>query len=121
MSDAVPRPLASGPTLSELATDPGLLEQLSTELLVNVRRQLRHLDCDLDAILAKRLVRHDGPAAPAEPDRLLDKAEAAQIAGVTPAWLLRQAKRLPFARKLSPKVVRFSEQGLRRWLTTRRP
>ena len=52
-------------------------------------------------------------------DRLLNPEEAAQMIGVTVAWLSRRSRRLPFARKLSHKVVRYSEAGIRRWLTAR--
>ena len=37
-----------------------------------------------------------------------------------PRWLYRHAKTMPFSRKLSPKVLRFSRAGLLRWLATRR-
>ncbi|MEW6775620.1 MAG: helix-turn-helix domain-containing protein [Bdellovibrionota bacterium] len=47
-------------------------------------------------------------------DRLLTAAEAAPILGVTVQWLYRHAKELPYARKLSRKVLRFSEAGIRR-------
>ncbi len=54
-------------------------------------------------------------------DRLLTVDEAAQQLDVKPGWLYRHADRLPFTRKLSRKMLRFSERGLRRWRATRRP
>ena len=60
------------------------------------------------------------PAQP-ELDRLLGVEEAAAMMGVNPRWLYRHAKILPFARKLSRKVLRFSRAGITRWLTTKRP
>jgi predicted DNA-binding transcriptional regulator AlpA len=54
-------------------------------------------------------------------DRLLDADEAAQLLGVSPDWLYRQAKKLPFSRKLAPKLLRFSHQGILKWLATRKP
>lgn len=53
-------------------------------------------------------------------DRLLTAKQAAEVAGVSPKWLYRHARSLPFARRLSPRVVRFSEAGLRKWLPTRK-
>ena len=50
-----------------------------------------------------------------EADQLLTPEEAGQLLGVTPRWLYRHAKRLPFTRRLSRKTLRFSEAGLRRW------
>ena len=47
--------------------------------------------------------------------------EAAALLRVSPRWLYRHAKHLPFARKLSRKVLRFSRAGITRWLATRRP
>ena len=49
-------------------------------------------------------------------DRLLTVDEAADVLGVKTGWLYRHADRLPFTRKLSPKMLRFSELGLRRYL-----
>jgi predicted DNA-binding transcriptional regulator AlpA len=54
-------------------------------------------------------------------DRLLDADEAAQLLGVSPDWLYRHAKKLPFTRKLAPKLLRFSYQGILKWLATRKP
>lgn len=53
-------------------------------------------------------------------DRLLTPAETAAILGVTPRWLYRHAHRLPFARRLSRKVLRFSEVGTHKYAATRR-
>ncbi len=53
-------------------------------------------------------------------DKLLTPEEAAELLGVKVSWLYRHASRLPFARKLSRKALRFSEAGLRRWQATRR-
>jgi predicted DNA-binding transcriptional regulator AlpA len=55
-----------------------------------------------------------------ETNRLLTAEEASVMLGVTPRWLYRHARRLPFARRLSRKVLRFSEVGVRRYLETRR-
>ncbi len=54
-----------------------------------------------------------------EADQLLTPEEAGRLLGVTPRWLYRHAKRLPFTKRLSRKALRFSEKGLRRWLAAR--
>jgi len=54
--------------------------------------------------------------APVPEDRLLTVEEAAKRMNVKPRWLYANRKRLPFARKLSRKALRFSERGLLRWL-----
>jgi predicted DNA-binding transcriptional regulator AlpA len=56
-----------------------------------------------------------------EADRMLDAKEAARALSVSEDWLYRHAKKLPFARKLGPKMLRFSEQGLVKWMATRKP
>jgi hypothetical protein len=53
-------------------------------------------------------------------DKLLTAAETAGILGVTPRWLYRHAQRLPFARRLSRKVLRFSEVGAHKYAAARR-
>ncbi|MEW6325753.1 MAG: helix-turn-helix domain-containing protein [Nitrospirota bacterium] len=55
-----------------------------------------------------------------EPDRHLTAREASRLLNVSERWLYRKAKHLPFARKLSPKILRFSEAGLRRWQAARK-
>ena len=56
-----------------------------------------------------------------EPDQLLTAQQAGKIADVHARWFYRHAKQLPFSRRLSRKVLRFSETGLRHWLATRKP
>jgi predicted DNA-binding transcriptional regulator AlpA len=58
------------------------------------------------------------PNPPAE-DRLLTPEEAAARFGVSVKWLYRHHRRLPFARKLSRRALRFSERGLQHYLATR--
>jgi predicted DNA-binding transcriptional regulator AlpA len=63
----------------------------------------------------------NGPAPAPEADRLLTPKAASAILGVTSTWLYRHAGRLPFTRRLSRKVLRFSQAGLQRWQTRQRP
>jgi len=103
--------LSTPEQVSEVPTNqiPGLLARLA----------------GLQGILLARLLAEAGPVGnreePPVPDRLLTVEEAAPILGVTARWLYRHAASLPFARKLSRKALRFSETGLRRWLSTKRP
>ncbi len=87
---------------------PGLLLQLAS----------------LQAVLLARLaVPSNGSGhapVPPQDDRLLTAEEAAPILGMTPRWLYRHARHLPFARRLSRKALRFSESGLRRYMAARR-
>ncbi len=54
-----------------------------------------------------------------EGDRLLSAEEAAKILSVSTDWLYRH-KNLPFTRKLAPRVLRFSAQGIQKYLATRK-
>ena len=54
-------------------------------------------------------------------DRLLTVEEAAQMLSMSTDWLYRNAKKLPFARKLGKKALRFSQQGMLKWLEKRKP
>lgn len=49
-------------------------------------------------------------------DRLLSVEEAATLLGVTVRWLYRHAGEFTFTRKLSRKVLRFHEAGLRLYM-----
>jgi hypothetical protein len=96
---------------------------LPVDSLLELRRQVGHLSVDLDVAISAHTIdaaaKNRGPRE--EPDTLLTPDQAASIAGVNRSWLIRNSYKLPFARKLSHKVLRFSEVGLRRWLVTRRP
>jgi predicted DNA-binding transcriptional regulator AlpA len=59
---------------------------------------------------------HDSSA---DTDRLLTAEAVAHLLGVTKRWVLRRARRLPFARHISVRSVRYSEAGLRRWMMNR--
>ncbi len=62
-----------------------------------------------------------GPAAAWSEDDLLTVNEAAVLLRLSPRWFYRHAKTLPFARKLSRKVLRFSRAGIAGWLAKKRP
>jgi predicted DNA-binding transcriptional regulator AlpA len=55
-----------------------------------------------------------------EEERLLNAEEAAEILNVSTDWIYRNAKKLPFTRKLGPKMLRFSHQGIMKWSATRK-
>jgi predicted DNA-binding transcriptional regulator AlpA len=104
---ALPAGPAVSPDLANLPAEavPGLLAQCAALL----------------AAVGARLASPVPTVRPPASDRLLTAEEAAALLGVTPAWLIRRAKRLPFSRSLSRKIVRFSEVGLQRWAAARKP
>jgi predicted DNA-binding transcriptional regulator AlpA len=111
------------PTLAEVQADPGVLDRLPIDVLLDLRRLIGYLVADVEAAVWRQTASAAGHqrSPDREQDKLLTAEEAAGIAGVKPSWLIRHAQKLPFARKLSHKVVRYSEAGLRKWLATRRP
>ena len=106
------------PDLASLVAHPEACERVPREAVPHL---LSELEC-LRARLWGRFMQP--PAQPAngtrpEADRLLDVHETAAILGVDARWLYRRAKSLPFTRRPSPRTLRFSERGLRRWMETR--
>lgn len=112
---SLPAPL---PSLAEVQRDPTILTGLSLPVIVDLRRQLSHLAADLDAAFCQAMTqtRTQDPPAPIEPDRLLTPDAAAARFGVTKRWLLDHADQIPGVRRLSRKIVRFSERRLARFL-----
>jgi predicted DNA-binding transcriptional regulator AlpA len=74
--------------------------------------------------LLRRVVREEIQSLRADKDeqndKLLDADEAAVLLSVSPDWLYRHARKLPFTRKLGPKMLRFDRQGILKWLATRK-
>jgi predicted DNA-binding transcriptional regulator AlpA len=71
----------------------------------------------IEAAVSKAM--KNGKAGAAE-DRLVDIEEAAKILSVSPEWLYRNRSRLPFARKLGHKLLRFSYAGMLRWMDSKK-
>jgi len=114
---------APAPTLVDLARDPERTADVPLSAVPSLMAQAAALQAALAARLAGVSITSDEPVGAHAPDaeRLLTPPEAAALLGVTVTWLYRHAGRLPFARRLSRKALRFSEAGLRRWLATRKP
>lgn len=49
-------------------------------------------------------------------DRLLTIDQLAQTLSVSKDWVYRNEKRFTFTRRLGPKMIRFSETALQKWL-----
>ena len=111
----------SRPSLGEVQQDPTILTSLPLPVIVELRRQIGHLAADVDAVLYQTLTEARTPdqRLDAEPDRLLTPDAAAVRFGVTKRWLLEHADEIPGIRRLSRKLVRFSERPLARFLESR--
>ena len=54
-------------------------------------------------------------------EALLTIDEVAKRTGMSKDWLYRNARRLPFARRIGRRTLRFSESALERWMANRAP
>lgn len=92
------------------------IDAVPPEQLPTVLAQLLALQARVVARLADR----PPPTLPALLDETVDVDSAAQLLGMSSTWVYRHAKQLPFTRRVGPRVLRFSVEGIRRYLTARR-
>jgi hypothetical protein len=100
-------------TLSEIINHPETLAQIPRESILPLILQVASLQNALAARLLESVPKNAAEAA--QPDVLLTAEQVAPLLNVTPHWLYRHSKRLPFARRLSRRTLRFSEAGLRKY------
>jgi len=72
------------------------------------------------ALAARLLMEPSGAPARESADVWLSVDQAAAKIGRSPRWFYRNAKRLPFVKRLSRKVLLVSEQGMVAWIATRK-
>jgi predicted DNA-binding transcriptional regulator AlpA len=106
------------PRLDEIASNPACVIDLAPEVLAALATKLVAAHHAIAAEQTRRLIAQRDDAPPASQDRLLTAEEAAPLLGLTVEQVKR--RRFPFAKKLSHKVRRFSETGLRRWVERQR-
>lgn len=53
-------------------------------------------------------------------DRLFTAEQASDLLAVSPDWLYRNSRKLPFSRKLGAKMLRFSGEGIQKYLSSKR-
>jgi len=70
---------------------------------------------ELEEVRATALARLISPAPTPAPDMLLDVDKAAERLGMSPDYLYRNHKRLPFSKRMG-RSLRFSAQGIERYL-----
>jgi predicted DNA-binding transcriptional regulator AlpA len=124
-------PALCGKTQEQLADYAGVRDPGSTRFLGLPGRSGRcgemselcpSLELALGELL-RRIVREEISTLKNEvncQDRLLDAAEAAKLLCVSEDWLYRNGRRLPFTRKLGPKMLRFSALGIQKYLAARK-
>lgn len=124
-------PIESGISLDVLLADPTVVSALSAEHAGALLKKLS----SVQTLLVDRLAAGGSAAEEVLPsvstsdttpplnritEDLVTVDDAATMLRVSPRWLYRHARTLPFARKLSRKVLRFSRSGIVKWLATKR-
>ena len=120
-------------SLDVLLADPAAAIEVTSEQAAALLARLGRVQ----AMLMQRVAAEgvsvapmDAPSSPVAPATtqhawgaadLITIDEAAALLRVPRRWLYRNVRALPFARKLSRKVLRFSRAGISRWLATKRP
>ena len=104
------------PSLADVSEDPTVLARLPLSAIVGLRRQVSHLAADIEAALFTAMGQTGLGDEPPDPDRLLTPEAAAARFGVTKRWLLGHTDQIPGVKRLSRKIVRFSERRLARFL-----
>jgi excisionase family DNA binding protein len=92
-----------GDNMSESPNIPNPFDMLVEQIRVVVREEIKAVNAN-------------GKSG----DRLLDPEEAAKLLSVSEDWLYHQARKLPFTRKLGPRLLRFSYQGMMKWMESKK-
>src|SRR5262245_57008721 len=104
--------------MSDLVRLLANLDRLSTDAVPEAIGQLETAKARLWARLMV-----PAPTVPAldDPEATVDVHDAARLLAMSPGWLYRNARRLPFTRRVGTRALRFSVAGIRRYLASRRP
>jgi predicted DNA-binding transcriptional regulator AlpA len=113
------------PSLASLVANPSSASEVPVERIPALVAELASEQSALSALQGALTVRllvsqADAATRPETSDRLMTAEEVATALGVTPRWVQRRARRLPFARRISDHAIRYSESGLRRWMSNRK-
>jgi predicted DNA-binding transcriptional regulator AlpA len=109
---------ASPTTLAALIADPARVVEVPVEqvppLLATIASEQARLAAVQGALAARLAARE--PATARESDQLVTVDEAAAMLKLSRGWLYKNAAKLPFARRVGSRALRFSTIGIRRYL-----
>jgi predicted DNA-binding transcriptional regulator AlpA len=105
--------------LARLLQDPRRVAEIPPDQVPMLLAELERVRADLWRRMISASATQNGQPAVRAEDRLLDVEEAAQKLGVSKDWLYRRADKLPFTIRVSAARLRFSEQGIERWIRQR--
>ena len=113
------------PSLASLVANPSSASDVPVERIPALVAELASEQSALSALQGALTIRllvsqADAATRPEPSDRLMTAEEVATALGVTQRWVQRRARRLPFARRISDHAIRYSEEGLKRWMSNRK-
>ncbi len=113
------------PSVALLLANPSQASEVPVDripaLVVELASEQSALSALQGALTARLLVSQASATLQENPgERLLTAEEVATTLGVTKRWVQRRARRLPFARRISDHAIRYSESGLKRWMSNRK-
>jgi hypothetical protein len=108
------------PTLDAIAADPQRASGLPAAALLMLLLRVAAVQSTLTAQLATAPLGATQAAPAQEDDQMLSPDEAAELLKQPRRWLARNAQRLPFVRRISPRRFVCSRNGIIKWLATRR-
>jgi len=104
-----------GNSLEDLKADPSMVKDLSLEKCLSMLIIL----ASVQTLLLGRILSFNGKPELFQEDKLLNVEQAAERLGCNPDWLYRHSKKLPFTRRLSPRQLRFSSKGIKKYIQER--
>jgi excisionase family DNA binding protein len=107
--------------LATIAADPQRIADLQPDRIPELLGACEELRARLLAHLMATSRPTPATTQAAAPDRLLDITQAAELLGVDVRWIYSRSGSLPFTRRLGARKLRFSEQGIQKYMTSRRP
>jgi len=103
----------------QIAADPGTAEKISRTDATALLARLAVVQSVLTTRLLTIVVDGQEQATGQEPDHLLTVEQAAEKLGVSEDWIYRHADQLPFTIRVGDRHLRFSAQGLDRYIRDR--
>jgi hypothetical protein len=104
-------------SLDTLIANPTSVAELSQSAVPGILTQIAALN---SALAARMLQAADARDVAQAPDVMLTLEQAGERIHETPEWIRRQAKKLPWVKRISRKKFLVSEQALTRWLASRK-
>src|SRR5262245_8333593 len=101
----------------ELLDEPALAMELEMGEAAALLAKVEGIAAVLRARLAAPDVSREGPKPGQDDDRLLTAEEVGRRFGLSTKQVYRRCGSWPFTRRVGKRTLRFSERGLRQWMT----